>query len=86
MSADKDVATLTEAEAEVELARLAAEIARANAAYHAEDAPEISDAAYDALKQRNAAIESRFPQLKRADSPSEQVGAVPSDGRDRPPE
>jgi len=71
---------LTEAEAREELARLAAAIARANSAYHQADAPEISDADYDALKQRNAAIEARFPALKRADSPSEQVGAAPSDG------
>ena len=74
------VARLTSAEAKAELARLAAEIGAANRAYHAEDAPEISDAAYDALKQRNAAIEARFPALKRADSPSGQVGAAPSDG------
>ena len=77
---DKDVAALTEAEAKKELERLAALIDAANRAYHAEDAPEISDAEYDALKYRNAEIEARFPALKRADSPSEQVGAAPSDG------
>ena len=77
---DKDVAALTEAEAKKELERLAALIDAANRAYHAEDAPEISDAEYDALKHRNAEIEARFPALKRADSPSEQVGAAPSDG------
>ncbi|MDJ0993997.1 MAG: NAD-dependent DNA ligase LigA [Dinoroseobacter sp.] len=58
-----------------ELARLATVLATANRAYHTEDTPEISDAEYDALKQRNAAIEARFPELKRDDSPSEQVGA-----------
>ncbi len=79
MEADKPVAELTEAEARAELARLADEIARANTAYHHDDAPDISDAAYDALKARNAAIEARFPHLKRADSPSEQVGAAPSE-------
>jgi DNA ligase (NAD+) len=47
----------------------------ANRAYHTEDAPEITDADYDALKRRNAAIEARFPELKRSDSPTEQVGA-----------
>lgn len=52
----------------------------ANTAYHTEDAPEISDAEYDALKRRNAAIENRFPDLKRADSPSEQVGAPAAEG------
>ncbi|WP_296634502.1 NAD-dependent DNA ligase LigA, partial [Roseovarius sp.] len=74
------VEDLTEGEAAAELARLAALLAAANRAYHTEDAPEITDAAYDALKARNAAIEARFPALKRADSPSEQVGAAPSDG------
>jgi DNA ligase (NAD+) len=74
------VEDLTEGEAEAELARLAALLAAANRAYHTEDAPEITDADYDALKARNAAIEARFPALKRADSPSEQVGAAPSEG------
>ncbi len=74
----KAVDALSEDEAREELARLAAEISAANRAYHGADAPEISDAAYDALKRRNAAIEARFPALKRADSPSEQVGAAPS--------
>ncbi|TYB81810.1 NAD-dependent DNA ligase LigA [Maritimibacter fusiformis] len=68
------------AQARAELARLTALIARANRAYHAEDAPEISDAEYDAAKRRNAAIEARFPDLKRDDSPSEQVGAAPAEG------
>ncbi|MCB1397048.1 MAG: NAD-dependent DNA ligase LigA [Rhodobacter sp.] len=80
MASDKPVDDLTEAEAQRALARLAAAIARANTAYHQADAPEISDAEYDALKRRNAAIETRFPSLKRTDSPSEQVGAAPSDG------
>ena len=77
--AEKDVEELTRAEAMAELARLADAIGRANRAYHAEDAPEISDAEYDALKRRNAQVEARFPDLKRADSPSEQVGAAPSE-------
>jgi len=75
-----DISTLTEAEAASELERLAKQLAAANAAYHQKDAPDISDAAYDDLKRRNAAIEARFPALKRADSPSEQVGAAPADG------
>jgi DNA ligase (NAD+) len=77
---DIEVADLTEPQARTELARLARVLAEANTAYHAEDAPEISDAEYDALRARNAAIEARFPGLKRADSPSEQVGAAPADG------
>lgn len=78
--AAKNVDLLDEAEAQKELARLAALIAQANTAYHTLDAPEISDADYDALKRRNAAIETRFPKLKREDSPSEQVGAAVGDG------
>ncbi len=74
------VDALTEAEASQELARLADLLNRANQAYYGKDAPEISDADYDALKRRNTAIELRFPNLKRADSPSEQVGAAPAEG------
>ncbi len=71
---------LTEEEARAELARLAAEIARHDRLYHAEDAPEIDDAAYDELRRRNTAIEAGFPELIRADSPSRRVGAAPSAG------
>ena len=74
MPVRSDVDQLTEAEARDELARLAQALAEANRAYHTLDAPEITDAEYDALKRRNAAIEARFPALKRADSPSDQVG------------
>ena len=63
MAQDQDVMQLTEAEAREELSRLATAIAAANTAYHTLDAPEMSDAAYDALKRRNAAIEARFPAL-----------------------
>ena len=76
----KAVEDLTEAEARAELARLAAAIARANRAYHTLDAPEMTDADYDALKRRNGAIEAGFPALKRADSPSDQVGAGLAEG------
>ncbi|MDT8759098.1 NAD-dependent DNA ligase LigA [Sphingomonas psychrotolerans] len=65
-------------DAAAELARLAGEIAHHNRRYHGEDAPEISDAAFDALMRRNAAIEAAFPDLIRPDSPSRQVGAAPS--------
>ena len=68
------------AEAASELAALADAIAAANRAYHTDDAPDISDADYDRLKQRNAAIEARFPTLKRADSPSDMVGGGLADG------
>ncbi len=75
----KSVEELSAEEAALELQRLAAEIARANQAYYGEDAPEISDAAYDSLWARNKAIETRFPDLTRADSPSEGVGAAPQE-------
>ncbi|HEX7711540.1 MAG TPA: NAD-dependent DNA ligase LigA, partial [Sphingomonadaceae bacterium] len=67
---------MTDAEAAAELERLAREIAHHNERYHAEDAPEISDAEFDALMRRNAELEAAFPQLVRADSPSRQVGAA----------
>ncbi|MGF6156010.1 DNA ligase (NAD+) [Ensifer sp. KUDG1] len=74
----KPVENLNEAEAAEALAYLAAELARHDALYHGQDAPEISDADYDALKRRNDAIEARFPALIREDSPSRKVGAAPS--------
>ena len=57
-----------------ELMRLAKAIAHHNKRYHGDDAPEISDAEYDALVRRNAELEAVFPQLVRADSPSKLVG------------
>jgi DNA ligase (NAD+) len=69
---------LTEVQAKAELKRLAAEIAAHDKSYYQDDAPKVSDAEYDALRQRNAAIEARFPDLTRADSPSRRVGAAPS--------
>ncbi|WP_146345669.1 NAD-dependent DNA ligase LigA [Falsiphaeobacter marinintestinus] len=71
---------MTEDQARADLARLAASIAAANDAYHRKDTPEISDAEYDRLKRRNLAIEDQFPDLKRDDSPTDQVGARPADG------
>ena len=75
----KTVDKLTSAEAKRELTRLADEIAAHDRRYYQDDAPAVSDAEYDALRKRNAAIEARFPELIRADSPSLRVGAKPSE-------
>jgi len=85
MSGDGDARTvpvddLDRAGAATEWLRLAAEVAAANRAYHGADAPEISDADYDALKARLIAIEERFPDLAEAGSPSAEVGAPPAEG------
>jgi len=80
MSDTRAVDSLSKDEARQELERLAALLSAANAAYHTDDAPVMSDAEFDALKARNAAIEARFGDLKRADSPSDMVGAAPSEG------
>jgi DNA ligase (NAD+) len=72
------VADLTEAQAKAELKRLAAEIAAHDKRYYQQDAPTVTDAEYDVLRRRNAAIEARFPELVRQDSPSQRVGAAPT--------
>ena len=76
----RPVEALIEEEACDELAWLAEEIGRHDRLYYADAAPEISDAEYDALRLRNTAIEARFPELIRADSPSRRVGAAPATG------
>jgi len=80
MTAKILVAKLSAAQAATELARLSGVIDKANAAYHTNDEPVIDDATFDALKARNTAIEARFPDLKRADSPSDRVGAPVQSG------
>ncbi len=74
------VESLSAKEAKTELDRLHNMLSAADAAYHGADAPEISDADYDALKLRYFAIEAAFPDLKRSDSLSEKVGAAPAEG------
>src|SRR3954454_10825906 len=69
---------LTEADAANRLMRLAKEIARHDRLYHDNDAPEVSDAEYDALVRENRELEARFPQLVRPDSPSQRLGAAPT--------
>lgn len=80
MPQNRAVNELTFAQASEELARLGDVLARANIEYHQKDAPLLSDAEYDALRMRNRAIEAKFPELKRKDSPSEQVGAPSVEG------
>jgi DNA ligase (NAD+) len=70
--------TISEAEAANRLMRLAKEIARHDKLYHDQDAPQISDAEYDALVRENRELEERFPKLVRADSPSKRLGAAPT--------
>jgi len=73
---DTPVAQLTEAQALEELTALADQLTAHDIAYHRDDAPQISDGDYDALKARNLAIEARFPHLIRENSPSLMVGAA----------
>src|SRR6201994_4721742 len=73
-----DIADLTKAQAKVEHVRLTLEIERHDKAYYQDDAPKVSDAEYDALRQRFNAIEARFPELVTSESPSQKVGAAPS--------
>ena len=72
------VEDLTEKQAKAEHARLAADIAEHDRRYYQEDAPTVSDAAYDGLRRRYAAIEVRFPQLRTLDSLTQRVGAAPA--------
>jgi DNA ligase (NAD+) len=73
-----DIDKLTKAQAKVEHTRLALELEAHDRRYYQEDAPTISDAEYDALRQRFNAIEKRFPEFVTAESPSQKIGAAPS--------
>ena len=79
MSFDTDITGFTDTDAKSELGQLSALLAKANMDYHGLDTPTLDDAEFDRLKQRNAALETAFSHLVRADSPSVQVGAAPSD-------
>src|ERR1700739_1944966 len=73
-----DVADLTKAQAKTEHMRLALELEGHDKRYYQDDAPSVTDAEYDALRQRYNAIEKRFPEFVTAESPSQKVGAAPS--------
>ena len=62
----------------VELEKLRDEINRHNRLYFVEDKPEISDAEFDRLFDRLLAIERMHPELVTTDSPSQRIGAAPS--------
>jgi DNA ligase (NAD+) len=79
-SPSAEVENLSEAEARVELDRLQEILTRADIAYHQNDAPEITDAEYDAAKLRYQAIESAFPELRRTDTLTGKVGAPAAEG------
>ncbi|HEY0275660.1 MAG TPA: NAD-dependent DNA ligase LigA [Paenirhodobacter sp.] len=75
-----DIANVTREAAPTEMARLSERLESANTAYHTLDAPDFSDADYDSLKQRLIALETRFPDLSRPDSPTRKVGATVAEG------
>lgn len=70
-----DISNLSKEQAAKELERLAKEIAKADEAYYQHDDPYLTDAEYDKLKHLNEAIENKYPDLVRSDSPSKRVGA-----------
>ncbi|MFD2237353.1 NAD-dependent DNA ligase LigA [Aureimonas populi] len=78
MSSQSEVEAMDEAAAAAELERLARDLAEHDRRYYENDDPAVSDAQYDLLRRRNAALERRFPHLVRADSPSRKVGSAPS--------
>jgi len=67
-------------EAAARVADLREQIERANRQYYVEDAPELSDAEYDALMRELAGLEEAHPELRASDSPTQRVGAVPAGG------
>ena len=76
---DRDDTTAAAEDAAARIAVLRARVARADIAYHRDDAPGMSDADYDALKRELAALEAAHPRLAAADSPTQSVGAAPSE-------
>ena len=66
---------MTVDDARAEHTRLTAEINHHRALYYNEEAPELSDADYDALERQLRELEMLFPELSSGDSPTENVGA-----------
>ena len=77
---EREIESFSEAEAKAELDRLHELLAAADIAYHQKDAPEITDAEYDAAKLRYQTIEMAFPELRRPDSLTGKVGAPAAEG------
>lgn len=75
-----DVTALDGAQAAELLERLADRLGAADTAYHQDDDPIMSDADYDRIKALALAVEERFPELIREDSPSRKVGAPVAEG------
>ncbi len=80
MPNSRPIEELSELEATLELAKLARTIAEHDKRYYQDDAPSVSDGEYDALRQRNDALEQRFPNLIRRDSPNKRVGSTARSG------
>jgi DNA ligase (NAD+) len=77
----QEAASLDEAAARARHAELVEQVRRANRLYYEDDAPELSDAEYDALFRELVALEAAFPALITPDSPTQRVGGVPAGGR-----
>ncbi len=77
-SSTTDPARLSVEEAGREYRQLQTELVAANAAYHQNDAPIMSDADYDARYRRALALEAAFPALITPESLSQRVGAAVS--------
>jgi DNA ligase (NAD+) len=71
---------LTREEAAREIAKISDEIRAHDKRYYQQDAPSISDAEYDTLRQRLEALEKQFPELITSESPTQKVGAAPAEG------
>jgi DNA ligase (NAD+) len=79
-TAELPVEKVTVFDAEGEMQRLADAIAEADRKYHQDDAPELTDAEYDALRRRYEALAERFPQMRPENGPETQVGFAPAEG------